>query len=451
MTQYINTPFPRTRESHRAQARSFPPILCAAFAAEIPAFAGMAKFFIALFFVFFLASCGGGGGGNPPTTETPTTVTMAMMDDDDTGDGNDSPTPPRPFDSSYYLTETGARFAHDAGYTGEGVTVYIDERLRHTHSAISANIISLTGECRIGLHNPFCNAFEIEPDNLERKSHGTGVAGILVNTAPDIRLVNPVDAIENAANYDVQIANHSQGIAWPDGLHITSSLAMITMNPTIIEFANRYAYAKDADIVWVDSNGNEGFNTLRGNPNAPAFFGALPYIVDGLEDNWLMVGSITTLTTTFDNGCGYAAMWCIMAFGETLSTANSGSDTEERHDFGRTSGATPQVAGALAVLKSAADDLHSGTEMTLMTNVRLILLNYATPLYAPSDNVNFEDERIPGAVNPNPVLSSVYGWGLVNISAGITHLRGIAGQMAAIEGMNIRAIGRMRRRRRMAG
>ena len=60
--------------------------------------------------------------------------------------------------------------------------------------------------------------------------------------------------------------------------------------------------------------------------------------------------------------------------------------------------------------------------MTLMTVVRLILLETATDL-------------------GDPGVDEVYGWGLVNISAGITHLQGIAGQMAAIKKCNIPRLG----------
>ena len=163
--------------------------------------------------------------------------------------------------------------------------------------------------------------------------------------------------------------------------------------------------------------------------------GFYPIINVSLEDNWLAVAALdrNTVIANFSNACGDAKEWCIAAPGVSIYFPNSATTDKYTEESG-TSFSAPHVSGALAVLKSAADALVP--QMSAMTTVRLILLETATPLYSDASK---NGVRI--MENGEPVLSSVYGWGLVNISAGITHLQGIANQMSSIKQMQIARLG----------
>ena len=90
-------------------------------------------------------------------------------------------------------------------------------------------------------------------------------------------------------------------------------------------------------------------------------------------------------------------MWCINAFHAHRTPGLSGDD--KYVSFFGSSSAAPHVSGALALLKSAAPELP-------MPMIRQILLTTATDL---------GDEGI----------DEVFGWGAVNISAGIVHIENL--------------------------
>ena len=97
----------------------------------------------------------------------------------------------------------------------------------------------------------------------------------------------------------------------------------------------------------------------------------------------------------YSNGCGNTSSWCLAAPGDGVSYPSADGD-DSYQPFSGTSAAAPHVSGALAILKSAAP-------MLPMTMIRAILLTTATDLGEPGRD-------------------DIYGWGLVNISAGITHI-----------------------------
>ena len=118
----------------------------------------------------------------------------------------------------------------------------------------------------------------------------------------------------------------------------------------------------------------------------------------------------------FSNSCGLSQAWCIAAPGVNISTTaagNNGRQGNNRYDtVDGTSFAAPHVSGALALLKSAAPELR-------MTVIRNVLLTTATDL-------------------GDSGVDEVYGWGLVNVSAGIATLNGM--QIPATAGRNAVAV-----------
>ena len=329
--------------------------------------------------------------------------------------------------------------AYEAGAFGQGVTVMlIDDGFLNTHEDLAGQFdetpLTLSGQ-----ENRFTNA-----------AHGTEQAGILAairgngkgshGIAPSVVIV-PVDLhgdrlndrLRHATLNDIPIVSYSAAHI-PDFVG-TASISDITINFNITNWAKTLSQdVGNLDTQFVYSAGNINGNVERTRPsNAAAYF---PFVEENLADNMLMVIALSTDFTaaTTTHHCGTTAMWCIGAMGMHYTTSNSVFGTYRQLRGSTTSAATPVVSGALAVLKSAADMLVP--QMSAMTTVRLILLETATPLYADASK---NGVRI--MENGEPVLSSVYGWGAVNIGAGITHLQGIANQMSSIKQMQVARLG----------
>ena len=128
-----------------------------------------------------------------------------------------------------------------------------------------------------------------------------------------------------------------------------------------------------------------------------------PVVYPELEDNWLVVTGLQPEIykdrlgnpVIHGNGCGLAERWCLTAPGYNIYTTSELGDDAYWNGW-RGISETAHVSGALAVLKSAAPELK-------MAQIRNILLTTAT------------DIGLPGR-------DGDYGWGLVNIEAGIKHI-----------------------------
>ena len=350
----------------------------------------------------------------PPPDETmtpPPDETMTPPDETTTPPPDETPTPPpdetitpsvydtAEFRGNYALARMGALHAYNNGAHGQGVTVAIrDSAIRNTHEDLAANIVTLAESAR--------NNFS---QDANKSLHGTAVAGIIAGArngndvhgvAPSVKIITDVPRALSSHYENVRILNTSLGSA-DIGVSQTAGVAAITTDGTLIFRANDRAnlYA-DLDLIEVRGLANDYYNTVHNTINAPQFAAYYPFIRPDIEDNYLMVGALNTLTVAalFTNGCGVAMMWCVFAFGQNHLTTDSDSDTAYERFFG-TSASTPHVSGALALLKSAAPELP-------MTMIRQILLTTATDL---------GEEGI----------DEVYGWGLVNISAGIDHIKNL--------------------------
>ena len=372
---------------------------------------------------FALSACGGGGGGNTPTVQMPDNPPMQ-------NDNGETMTPPDEEDSpvkseydtaefreNYALQQMNALYAYENGYFGQSVTITTPEEVRETHEELAVNAVSLNTTI-VGIVKPTVAGIE---------GHGTQVIGVAVaarngkgfhGVAPQAKFIsytgNRVASRQFLIEKKIPIRNHSRGF--------TDTQAELVA--TI--YAEIYA---GLDIVHVNSAGNT-FPVGSGGQKI------VPIIEPSLEPKWIVVAGLNKDDTLGAGSleCGEGKMWCISAYDRGFPTTGHTSDSATVITFGGTSIATPQVSGALAVLKSAADALVP--QMSAITTVRLILLETATPLYADASK---NGVRI--MENGEPVLSSVYGWGLVNISAGITHLQGIANQMSSIKQMQVARLG----------
>ena len=180
----------------------------------------------------------------------------------------------------------------------------------------------------------------------------------------------------------------------PDLSSYYSSLPMWSINDidSLLDGLERGTISESAfaNALVTDSN----FNTMRGR--------------------WLAVVATDSNNqiASFSNGCGLSILWCLAAPGESIFTADTSAGDVGYNNYNGTSFAAPHVSGALALLKSAAPELR-------MTVIRNVLLTTATDL-------------------GDSGVDEVYGWGLVNVSAGIATLNGM--QIPATAGRNAVAV-----------
>ena len=370
----------------------------------------MKRVILILIFAGFLTACGGGGGGNTPTVQMPDNPPMQtdnggnddmqtdngendnpQMDDMQTDDGeNDSPVKSEydddEFNANYSLRQMGALYAYENGYFGQGVTISTLEYIRETHEELAENAVSLNTTIA-GIQKP-----QMKPGDERVNRHGTRVIGVAVaarngkgfhGVAPQAKFIsysgNRVASRQFLIEKKIPIYNNSG--AFTD----TQAELVATI------YAEIYA---GLDIMHVNGLGNtfpEGYGGQK----------IVPIIEPSLEPKWIVVAGLDEDDTLNEHSleCGVATLWCISAYSDGFPTTDYESDSATVTTFGGTSIATPQVSGALAVLKSAAPEIP-------ITMIRQILLTTATDL---------GEEGI----------DEVYGWGLVNISAGIDHIKNL--------------------------
>ena len=387
----------------------------------------MKRVILILIFAGFLTACGG-GGGNTPSVQMPDNPPMQtdngendnpqmddmqtdngendnpQMDDMQTDNGgNDSPVKSEydddEFNANYSLRQMGALYAYENGYFGQGVTISTLEYIRETHEELAENAVSLNTTIA-GIQKP-----QMKPGDEIVNSHGTQVIGVAVaarngkgfhGVAPQAKFISHFRPFPRGGSEE-EIAAHRaylRQFLLEKKIPIRNNSRAFT--DTQAEFlatlyATRYA---GLDIVHVNSAGN----TVREGQGGQRI---IPVLQTVLAPQWIIVAGLDENDTLGADTleCGEGKMWCISAYDRGFPTTGHTSDSATVMTSGGTSIAAPQVSGALAVLKSAAPEIP-------ITMIRQILLTTATDL---------GDEGI----------DEVFGWGLVNISAGIVHIENL--------------------------
>ena len=335
---------------------------------------------------------------------------MCEMDNTQT---NEDP-PPNPefytaeYRSSKTLLHTNPIPAYEARAFGQGVTVIVLEgSYRPTHEDLAANVITTDTTLR-----------RVSGRYSTNRPHGNIVAGVLGaewrngkgahGIAPSVKMwltgynTNKPYAQQHipfAIENSIAIVNRSHHIL---GSTQYPSVEEVRTKDFATEYAAKYAAAiGDADIVEVFGAGNVHFtSTIR---FLEGVAGHLPHLQTVVEKNVLIVANIdenNELNRTSAD-CSFAKRWCLSAYGSGDILPGAYTDTHYVNEFtgAGTSASAPVVSGALALLKSAAPEIP-------MTVIRQILLTTTTDL---------GDEGI----------DEVYGWGAVNISAGIDHIENL--------------------------
>ncbi len=358
-------------------------------------------------------------------------------------------------------------YAYEQGYHGQGVTIVNREIMLASHEDLDANVLTMSVDygwewdrfatqptiVLTGVTVRLRSSGEIVSDpTLTISYHGTNSGGLIAAERNGISTIGISTITVRGRALSVALGSH--GVApsakiiplpepsflggewdtsWHEWLaqstvHIVNgshrpTFASVNLTTGAVTYSGDGSPRRDIytifigqDIVFLYANGNASVdastccNTLLA-PAVPAWY-------PELEPNWL---AVTWSSPARDNRlagpatpCGNRMMWCIVAPGQpTLFPSYNGGDLKYNHIstpdgpdddsynplFVGSSASTPHVAGALAVLKSAMP-------MMPMTVIRAILLDTATDL-TPDDGQR-QDE--------------VYGWGLVNISAGIDRI-----------------------------
>lgn len=254
------------------------------------------------------------------------------------------------------LPYIGAPTAHSGGNRGAGTAVaLLDTGVDYTQSAF--------GSCTAPGNPTGCAvvaAVDTAPDDavLDDDGHGTNVAGIVLGTAPDTKIVS-IDVFNGPYAYDSDIL---EGLDWiltngetfgivaanlslGDSAYHTSPCTMDPLAPAI-------SALRQAGIVTVIASGNSAYAGGIFHPgiSSPACVPAAVSVGAVYDSN---VGSVNAGSCT-DTSTQPGKPACFSQAASILSmTAPGVFVTAAGSSYSGTSQATPHVAGAVALLRGA--------------------------------------------------------------------------------------------------
>lgn len=333
-----------------------------------------------------LVACGGGGGNPNFRGELPPPPPPTQPD----------PGPQPDFDAHLVLTNTQA--AHDAGYTGQGVTIgLLDSGINRAHPTLKGRV----SQSFVYL-NPNGNNLGVD----DVVGHGTTVAQLAGGTAfgqwpggiaPGANFVSariigdkpPVDDGSGQGNRvedgswlgmvhadligaGARISNNAWGGLYWDGDNVTTTF-INAMKPFVVDWGGLVVF----------STGNEAL----ANPSDTASLPSQGAGAEILERGWLAVAALDTLDPTrlgeYSNACGLAMNYCLVAPGYVVFTGADDTANKPTYWVGKgTSFSAPQVSGAAALVWEAFPYFDNDL-------VRQTLLGTAVDLGAPGVDAVF--------------------------------------------------------------
>jgi len=355
-----------------------------------------------------LSACGGGGGSKPTTTAATTPPASS------------STVPQPPVNAQLAITNTYT--AHQAGYTGAGVTIgIVDTGVMATHPALAGRVVK-----ELTYVDPSTNNLNID----DVVGHGTWVAEIAAGVpfgqfaggiAPgaDIvsaRIIDDNSGDDNGSTPPTQVTsadplpqvsadlitanakvmnNSWGGITWSSTDTATTQLFDAAYSTYINSFGGLVVFAAG--------------NDSQANPSTIA---ALPSLAPDLAKGWLAVVAVNSNNPTqlesYSDKCGIAMSYCLAAPGDVIVSGKNDTLTSESYYIVEgTSLAAPQVSGAAALVWQA---------YPYFTNdlVRQTLLGTADPLGGSQPNTTFGygELDVGKAVNG----PEQFNWGDVTVS-----------------------------------
>ena len=269
---------------------------------------------------------------------------------------------------------------HERGGTGDGIIVALFDSGSSTHPELSGKYV-------------YESKFDLGPNKVigtvDTRGHGTFLAGLIaaprdgkgiLGVAYEARIASVAIPVQH-------LAHHYQYAAWRAGIEpqidrmielgalVTNNswgtpLRDVTPGQGLPLSTVRRVMPIDKYQEYVDAGGVQVWVTGNEQAATPQVEGAAPYFFPDLEKGWLTVGAVDLDGGTlsyYSNSCGIAADWCLVApvgigvppwapdkpfEGLTSLTLDGG--------YGKQSGtslAGPQVAGAIAALKSMFPNL----------------------------------------------------------------------------------------------
>ena len=376
-----------------------------------------------------LSACGSSGGNQTPPPPPPTTAPQPERPDptsfpDDPGLTAAQETERMAISNSpefayqWSLAEIGADYAYARGYTGQGVTVgIIDTGIDPNHSAFAGKLHPSSGVASRSCTSGICSFSPIH----DTGSHGTAVGGVIaaaklgnrmhgvayeaellalgiqLGSAPPV--YRPVDlsspgsfrsideqgqGLYRRIGSSTRIVNHSFGYEGVVTAY-TAAQYRAAFGRTVDSLIQ--AATPDSEkiiLVWAAGNSN-GRRDAQGNladASSPSLTAATPHYFPELRGHFISVvatGSNGTIAS-YSNRCGVAADYCIAAPGSGIY--GPAADSTDRYgNWAGTSLATPQVAGALALMEEAFRGQLGSTEMVS----RLFAAADKTGIYADQD------------------------------------------------------------------
>ena len=362
-----------------------------------------------------LSACGGGGSGavrttpaSPPPPPPPSAST----------------TPQPPIDAQLSITNTYA--AHDAGYTGKGVTIgMVDSGIMRSNPTVAGRVLQ-----ELIYVDPTQNNTKID----DVVGHGTWVSEIAAGTsfdqfpggiAPGANLVSARIISDNAPD--------DNGSTPPTTVTATDAQFFQQVNSDLVSSGVNVMNNSWGGITWdtSDTSVNQAFDAAYSpfinqhgglvvfaagndsNPN-PSTIAALPSVAPDLEKGWLTVVAINsndpTQLESYSNKCGIAMDYCLAAPGDVIVLDKDTTSTTTDPTYyivEGTSLAAPQVSGAAALVWQAFPYFSNDL-------VRQTLLGTADPLGGSQPNATFGyGELDVGKAVQGPAQ---FDWGDVSVS-----------------------------------
>lgn len=366
----------------------------------------------ALALMLGLAACGGGGGtpiSTPPPAPAPAPVPAPSPVP------TPAPTPPSSFDTAEYRRsdgpeQHGAITAWQAGRTGAGQTIAIvDTGIDTTNTEFAGRIHAASRDVTTGGRS--IRAEDDHGTNIALVAaaarNGSGVMGIAFDAALLVlRADQPGTCADTGRNtneasctfLDTSIARGVDAAVAAGARVVNLSLGGSDGIGSAMRDAITRASAAGVVVVVAAGNGGRG-DRPNTDPNQPTAFAQAIRAAGG--NNVIIVGSIDegNAISAFSQRAGTEAAWYLSARGERICCVYEGSQIYVGQDasgsfnllFSGTSFATPQVAGAAALLAQAFPNL-TGQQI-----VRLLL----------------DSARDAGASG----VDSTYGTGILDIAA----------------------------------
>ena len=353
-------------------------------------------------------------GDDADATDDTTDDSDTSDDDDDSSSSDPTPTDPidpvdpidEDFDTVEYqsqsaLDQIGALAAYEVGGDGADIIVgIIDSGIDVSNTEFEGRIHEESADLVIDGVVSDSDVRPGGPDLQDSDGHGTPVASIIGAARDDVGVhgVAPEAELLIFRADDETDDDSLLGAAVIEGVERSAVVGADVLNFSFGSdsagvrglFQAIFEFTRDNDIVVATAAGNEG----EADPNASAL-GALDVTGDPTV---IVVGSVDSSgnISGFSNQAGAAADIYLVAPGELIQTTYIGAAAGDTRFFSGTSAATPNVAGAAALIRQLWPALSA-------SEVVDILFSSATDL---------------GDVGTD----TVYGRGLLNLEAAVEPL-----------------------------